>query len=71
MRIERIDGTMADVSSGSIKSRVSIQLIDRPKKGDFVLVHAGIAIERINKAKAQEIISLLNELGQKMDKGNG
>lgn len=67
MRIEHIKGTTADVSIGDIKSTVSIQLIDNVKKGDYVLVHAGIAIEKINQAKAEEILTLLEELGQKID----
>lgn len=69
MKVERIDGDMAEVSAGDIKARVSIRLIAKPKKGDHVLVHAGMAIERINKAKARELISLLNELNQKIDQG--
>ena len=68
MKIERIEGTMAKVSVGSIKSAVSILLIEKPKKGDYVLVHAGIAIEKINKARAREILLLITELGQKMDR---
>jgi hydrogenase expression/formation protein HypC len=69
MKIEHIKGTYADVSIGDIKSTVSIQLIDSVKKGDYVLVHAGIAIEKINQAKAEEILTLLVELGQKIDRG--
>jgi hydrogenase expression/formation protein HypC len=68
MKIERIEGTMAKVSVGSIKSSVSIQLIEKPKKGDYVLVHAGIAIEKVDRARAKEILSLITELGQKIDK---
>lgn len=68
MKIERIDRDMAEVSAGQIKTRVSIRLIERPKKGDYVLVHAGMAIERINRAKAQELITLLNELDQKIER---
>ncbi len=67
MKIERIEGTMAKVSVGSIKSSVSIQLIEKPKKGDYVLVHAGIAIEKIDHARAKEILSLLTELSQKIE----
>jgi len=67
MKIERIEGTMAKVSVGSIKSSVSIQLIEKPKKGDYVLVHAGIAIEKIDRARAKEILSLLTELSQKIE----
>ncbi|HAJ56454.1 MAG TPA: hypothetical protein DCL35_01645 [Candidatus Omnitrophica bacterium] len=69
MKIDGIKDDMADVSVGHIKSRVSVRLIERAKKGDYVLVHAGIAIEKINKAKAIEILTLITELGQKMDEG--
>jgi hydrogenase expression/formation protein HypC len=69
MKIERIKDNMADVCVGDIKSRVSVRLIEKAKKGDYVLVHAGIAIEKINKDRAIEILSLISELGQKMDEG--
>lgn len=69
MKIERIEDTMAQVAVGDIKSRVSILLIEKPKKGDYVLVHAGIAIEKIHKDRAREILSLITELGQKIDRG--
>jgi len=67
MKVEHIDGSMAQVSAGAVRSTVNIQLIRQPKIGDYVLVHAGIAIEKINRAKAQEILVLIADLEQKMD----
>lgn len=69
MKIERIDGMMADVRVGDIKSRVSVHLIEKACRGDYVLVHAGFAIERVDRKRAQEILVLITELGQKMDEG--
>ncbi len=69
MKIEKIDGTMAHVCVGTVKSRASILLIPHAKKGDYVLVHAGIAIEKINRSKAEELLTLLSEIGHKMKKG--
>ncbi len=66
MKVERIDGDMADVSVDRLKSRVSVRLIKGVKKGDHVLVHAGFAIERIDEARAQEIMGLLRELGDEV-----
>lgn len=40
---------------------VNIGLID-PKVGDYVLVHAGCAIEVMEKDKALELIELFNDL---------
>lgn len=67
MKVEKIEDQMADVRAGSIKARVSICLLDKVKTGDYVLVHAGIAIEKIDPKRAREILSLIAELGQKMD----
>lgn len=66
MKIEHIDAQIAYVSAGSVKSTVSVQLLNKVKKGDYVLVHAGIAIEKINRAHAKEILKLIKELGQKL-----
>ena len=68
MKVEYIKGPMAGVTVGDVKSTISIQLINKVKTGDYVLVHAGIAIEKINRARAKEILSLLNELGRNLDK---
>jgi hydrogenase expression/formation protein HypC len=32
--------------------------------GDYVLVHVGFAISRIDEAEAEEIFSYLNEIGE-------
>lgn len=66
MKIDHIKGSMAQVSAGDVKSTVSIHLIDKVKKGDYVLVHAGIAIEKIRQSRALEILKLINELSQKL-----
>jgi hydrogenase expression/formation protein HypC len=68
MKIEHVAGSVADVSAGEIRARVNIDLISRPKKGDYVLVHAGMAIEKIDQRRAHEITSLIAELTEKMDR---
>ena len=67
MRSDKVHDQIADVSIGDIKSQVSVYLVDKPRKGDYVLVHAGIAIEKIDAARATEILTLITELGQKID----
>ena len=60
---------MASVRVGSIRARASVHLLDKVKIGDYVLVHAGIAIEKVDPKRAKEILSLIAELGQKMGEG--
>jgi hydrogenase expression/formation protein HypC len=67
MKVDKVDGAMAEVSVGDIQATVSVQLLDKVKKGDYVLVHAGIAIEKIDKTRADEILTLIAELGQAID----
>lgn len=48
------DGNLVDVNIGLVE----------PKIGQYVLVHAGCAIEVMNKDKAQELIDLFAEIAE-------
>ncbi len=60
-RIVRIEGSSADVDFGGVMRRVNISLVEA-KKGDWVVVHAGFAIETMDEAEAKETIKLWEEL---------
>lgn len=63
MRIQRIEsGLMANAETMGVKRAISIQLVPEVKAGDYVLVHAGFAIEIIDPVEAAERISLLESL---------
>ncbi len=72
-RIVRIDDAarqLATVEIGGIKRSVNIACIvdeAHPPEacvGDWVLVHVGFAMSRIDEAEAQATLALLNELGE-------
>jgi len=48
-----------DISGNVFEADVSLV---SPKVGDYVLVHAGVAIEILKKEQAEEIISIFAEL---------
>ena len=58
-----IDCDMAKVSIGGTIINASLQLLENPKVGEFVLLHSGFAIERLSKEEAAETMELLRELG--------
>ena len=60
-RVVSIDGNYAQVEFNGNNVKVNIGVIE-PKLGDYVLVHAGCAIEVMSKGKAQELIELFAEL---------
>jgi hydrogenase expression/formation protein HypC len=60
MRLTRIEGTVGDVSSDGLTQKISLLLIDDPRVGDYLIVHAGYAINRIDEEAALETLELLN-----------
>lgn len=57
-----MDGDMAKVSIGGTIVNASLQLIEDPKVGEYVLLHSGFAIEKVSKEEAAETMRLLKEL---------
>lgn len=54
------DHAIVDYGEGT-KRKANISLVD-VKIGDYVLVHAGFAIEVLNKKEARETIALFREM---------
>ena len=52
----------AIVSFGTIKKNIVTTLIPNLKIGDYILVHAGFAITKIEKTEAEETLKIFKEL---------
>lgn len=61
MRIKKIKGEFAEVETGRLSRTINIQLLPEIKVGEYVIVHAGFAIQRVNPDKAKQTLNLLNE----------
>jgi hydrogenase expression/formation protein HypC len=65
MRIEQlIEGGRAVVSQGNVRVEVSVSLLQNPKPGDHVIVHAGFAIETLSLVEAEERLALFRKLAE-------
>ena len=61
-RVTRINGDKAQVDFGEgVLREVNVTLVEA-KVGDYVLVHAGYAIQTVDRKDALETISLWNEI---------
>lgn len=60
MKIQKIKGDFAEVESGSLMRTVNIQMLSHICVGDYVIVHAGFAIERLDADKAKETLRLIS-----------
>jgi hydrogenase expression/formation protein HypC len=60
-RVLEIDGDMAKVDVLGNVVKVNISLVDAAV-GDYVLTHAGMAIEKVSPDSAKELIELFEEI---------
>jgi hydrogenase expression/formation protein HypC len=51
------------VESSGVKREIGLQLMDDIKVNDWVIVHTGFAISRLEEKEAQETLGLLREGG--------
>ena len=61
-KVIRVDGDSAIVSIADVEYKASLLLLDHAVPGDFVLLHAGFAIEKMDPEIAAETLRLLNEI---------
>ena len=62
--IKSIDGHEAEVELGGVSRRASLVLTPEAKVGDYVLLHAGYAINIVDQSEAAETLSMLREMAQ-------
>lgn len=60
--IEVKSNGMAAAGAGGVKRDVSVRLLEDVNVGDYVLLHAGFAIQKIDKKEAEETLELLREM---------
>ncbi len=58
------DLPMGKVEFGGVVKEICLAYTPEAAVGDFVIVHVGFAISRIDEAEAAEIFSYLEEIGQ-------
>ncbi len=62
MKIKKIKQEFAEVESGRLTRTVNIQMLPHIKAGDYVIVHAGFAIQRLDPQKAKQTLRLIDEI---------
>ncbi len=72
MKIVRLDGEQAVCRAKGIERDVSLFLLaDQPlAEGDFVLVHVGYAIQKVDAVQAGESWALWQAMGRDMTNGD-
>ena len=69
MQISSIrDAGMAVGRAEGIESEINLSLLEDPTIGDYVIVHAGFAIEKLDEQEALERLKLFAELAEVMQR---
>ncbi len=62
MRVVSIEGTDAVAEIDGVRRAASLMVLDEEVQvGDYVIVHAGFAIARLDEAEAEETLRLMRE----------
>ncbi len=59
---EILEDKQAVVDFMGVRKKVAIDLLEEIRVGDYVIVHAGFAISRLNKGEALETIECFKQL---------
>jgi hydrogenase expression/formation protein HypC len=64
MKITELKGKTAIVGVSGVEKEVNIELLENVKTGDYILIHAGFAIEKLNKKDAEETLKIIEQAYQ-------
>ncbi len=73
-KITHIENEMATIDVDGVKRSASLMLLEDSAVGDYVIVHAGFAIKKLDEESAMETIRLLKEAAafvDNLDAGKG
>lgn len=62
MRVVEIDGFIAVAEVDGVRREARLDLLPEVALGDYILVHAGLAIARVDPEAAEETLTVLRQL---------
>jgi len=64
METNSIGMTMGKVSFGGVAKEVCLAYVPEAQIGDYVIVHAGFALNKLDEEEAMEVFELLKQMGE-------
>ncbi|HHT9126116.1 MAG TPA: HypC/HybG/HupF family hydrogenase formation chaperone [Candidatus Brocadiia bacterium] len=59
MKLIKNNGVTGVAELGGLEREIGLQLLENVKVGDYVIVHAGYAIQKLDEKEAAETVALL------------
>lgn len=71
-RVEEIgDDESAIVDFGGVRKSISLALLDDVAVGDYVIVHVGFALQKLDEEEARATLALFAEMDEIQGEGHG
>ena len=67
-KITKIENNIATIDVDGVQREASLLLLEGARVGEYVIVHAGFAIQKIDEAAAQETLSFLRAAEELVEK---
>ncbi|WP_079432614.1 HypC/HybG/HupF family hydrogenase formation chaperone [Zoogloea sp. LCSB751] len=61
--VELLPDGQALVDLGGVRKTISLELVDDVQPGDYVIVHVGYALTRLDPEEAERTLALMKEAG--------
>jgi hydrogenase expression/formation protein HypC len=62
MKIISVEGDTALVSLEGLEKEIDVRFLEDPRPGEYVIVHAGFAIDKLDEEEAQKTLDLFKEI---------
>lgn len=60
--VEVLEGEMALVDLGGVRKEISLALVDGVREGDYVILHVGYAIQKLDPEEAERTLALFAQV---------
>ena len=65
--VQKLENDQALVEVGGIRNQISLLLVEDVTVGDYVIVHVGFAIARLNAEEAAKTLALFDEIARQIE----
>ncbi len=62
-----VDEDNAIVNLGGVRKEISLALVENIKAGDYVIVHVGYALQKLDPLEAEQTLSMFSEMSRLSD----
>jgi hydrogenase expression/formation protein HypC len=64
MKVIEIKNSEGIVELGGVKREANLQLVEDVRVGDYILIHAGCAIQKLDREEAEKTLSYLRQMAE-------